>query len=77
MLSGNGNDQHLHGGKDIKEMLCSPLDRLLMLQEEVAILKTRIQPHDTGHIHTTISVLEERIAELRDEINAEIHAQKN
>lgn len=58
-------------------MLCSPLDRLLMLQEEVAILKTRIQPHDTGHIHTTISVLEERIAELRDEINAEIHAQKN
>ena len=48
-----------------------------MLQEEVAILKTRIRPHDTGHIHTTISVLEERIAELRDEINAEIHAQKN
>lgn len=44
-----------------------------MLQEEVAILKTRIEPHDTGHIHTTVAVLEERIAELRDEINASIH----
>lgn len=34
------------------------------LKKEVEILKARIQPHDTGHIYTTISVLEDRIKEL-------------
>ena len=34
------------------------------LQYEVEILKSMIQKHDTGHIHTAISVLEHRIKEL-------------
>ena len=36
-----------------------------MLMEEIAILKSRLQPHDTGHIHTTISTLESRVEEIR------------
>jgi len=35
---------------------------------EVGELKSRLQPHDTGHIHTTINVLEERIEELHKQL---------
>lgn len=34
------------------------------LRYEVSVLKTMLQPHDTGHIHTAIAVLEDRIREL-------------
>lgn len=36
------------------------------LMMEIAELKTRIQPHDTGHIHTTISTLTDRVDELHE-----------
>jgi hypothetical protein len=34
------------------------------LKDEIEILKSRIQEHDTGNIHTAISVLESRVKEL-------------
>jgi len=37
---------------------------IAVLKEEVEHLKTKIEPHDTGHIHTTISTLNRRINEL-------------
>ena len=40
---------------------------LAVLKDEVEVLKTRIEPHDTGHIHTTISTLSHRIEELQSE----------
>ena len=36
------------------------------LRFEVGILKSRLRPEDTGHIHTTIRVLEERIQEIEN-----------
>jgi len=38
--------------------------RVAVLKDEIDLLKSRIEPHDTGHIHTTISTLEHRITEL-------------
>ena len=38
--------------------------RLAVLKDEVEIHKSQLQPHDTGHLHTTISVIERRIKEL-------------
>ena len=38
-----------------------------ILKQEVEHLKTLLQPTDTGHLHTTISVLEDRIKELENE----------
>jgi hypothetical protein len=35
------------------------------LENEIKVLKSRLQDHDTGHLHTAISVLEERVKELR------------
>jgi hypothetical protein len=36
-----------------------------VLEMEVNVLRSRIRKHDTGHLHTTIGVLERRIKELR------------
>ena len=38
--------------------------RLAVLQDEIEIHKSRLEPHDTGHLHTTISVIQHRIIEL-------------
>ena len=38
--------------------------RLAVLQDEIEIHKSRLQPHDTGHLHTAISVIQHRITEL-------------
>jgi ppGpp synthetase/RelA/SpoT-type nucleotidyltranferase len=40
------------------------MNHVRALKEEINVLKERIQPHDTGHIHTTISTLEERVKEI-------------
>ena len=38
--------------------------RIAVLMDEIEVLKSRIEPHDTGHLYTTISTLEHRIGEL-------------
>lgn len=44
------------------------LEHMCALKREVEHLKTMIRPHDTGHIHTTISTLESRIKWLHREV---------
>tara|TARA_Y100000816_G_C25871915_1_gene455073 strand:+ start:80 stop:256 length:177 start_codon:yes stop_codon:yes gene_type:complete len=45
--------------------------RLTILKEEVELLKEQIRPHDTGHIHTAISVLNHQISEIEETTNYE------
>ena len=49
-------------------MLVKEVDRLVFLMEEISILKSRLQPEDTGHIHTTISTLESLVEEIRNNL---------
>ena len=35
-----------------------------VLKAEIQHLKSKLEPHDTGHIHTTISTLQHRVKEL-------------
>ena len=35
-----------------------------VLKAEIEHLKSKLEPHDTGHIHTTISPLPHRVKEL-------------
>ena len=35
-----------------------------VLLDEIAVHQSRLQPHDTGHLHTAIGVLESRLDEL-------------
>ena len=44
------------------------MNHVRALQEEINVLKGRIQPHDTGHIHTTINTLEQRVQEMNEEL---------
>ena len=39
-----------------------------VLMREVALLRCRYTPEDTGHLRTAVSVLEERINELKKQI---------
>jgi hypothetical protein len=41
-------------------------DHVKALELEIATLRSRLQPHDTGHLHTAINVLEDRICEILD-----------
>ena len=41
--------------------------RIALLNDEIEVLKSRIQPHDTGHLYTTIGTLEHRIKELEND----------
>jgi hypothetical protein len=38
--------------------------RVAVLKEEIAHLKSKLEPHEMGHIHTTISTLQHRVREL-------------
>ena len=44
------------------------MNHVRALQEEIGVLKDRIQPHDTGHIHTAISYLHSRVDEIKRDI---------
>ena len=47
----------------------SNVDRIIFLMEEIAILESRFLPEDTGHLRTAVSVLKERVEELRKSAN--------
>ena len=56
--------------KDISITDKDPTDnlvKLMVLEEEIEYYKTLLQPHDTGHIHTTISFLKNRIQNIKGE----------
>ena len=40
--------------------------------DEIAIARNKLQPEDTGHIHTSISYIESRVKEVREEIDEEL-----
>ena len=48
------------------------LTHLVHLKDEINHLKSLLQPHDTGHIHTTIGVLEERVEEITMKLAKEL-----
>ena len=50
-------------------MQISATQRLMLIMDEISIAKSKLQPHDTGHIHTSISYLESRVEELQKEID--------
>jgi hypothetical protein len=50
------------------------LDKLDFLYKEIAYAESKLQPHDTGHISTAISWMQQRVRETQEEIrNANVH----
>ena len=48
----------------VKNISSADMAHIQVLKNEIEILRSRIQPHDTGHLYTTINVLEHRLKEL-------------
>ena len=44
------------------------IDKIIFLMEEIAVLESRFQPEDTGHLRTTVGVLKERVIEVKEKI---------
>ena len=40
------------------------VEAIKVLRKEVEILTSRLEPHDTGHLHTAINVIYARIDEM-------------
>ena len=40
--------------------------RIAVLKDEIETHKSRLEPHDTGHLHTAISVIQHRIDEIQN-----------
>ena len=38
------------------------------LKEEIQIIESRIEPYDCGHLKTAVSVMKERVKEIKKEI---------
>mgnify|MGYP000679588259 FL=1 len=54
------------------------LDKLEFLYNEIELAKSRLEPHDTGHINTAISWLYNRVAETKEEIrSASLHSKES
>jgi len=54
----NGNESNL-----------ASVDKIIVLMEEISVIKSRYTESDTGHLRTAVSVLENRVQELRDKIH--------
>ena len=48
--------------------LINDIVRISVLEEEIEYYKTLLQPSDTGHIHTTISFMSQRLSNLKGEL---------
>ena len=44
------------------------LNHMMTLIEEVSILRQRVKPQATGYLHTTINTLQDRITELKTQL---------
>ena len=56
----------------MKRIIQDILNHRDVLMEEINIIKSRYTPEDTGHLRTAVSVLVERVKELRKDIENEI-----
>ena len=54
----NGNESNL-----------ASVDKIIVLVEEIAVLKSRYRDHDTGNLRTAVNVLEDRVQELRERVD--------
>ena len=45
------------------------VDKIIVLVEEIAVLESRFEDTDTGHLRTAVSVLKQRVLELKGRIH--------
>ena len=53
------------------------MDHMFALMNEVRVLVGRLEPRDTGEIHTTINILNGRVEELKHELSQKGEIEEN
>ena len=48
-----------------KDIQTQVIERIVMLMEEIKYAESKLQPQDTGHIHTAINWMKHRVEELK------------
>ena len=51
-----------------KSIVAEKIQYMNFLMQEVQLQKNRIRETDTGHIHTTVNVLQKRVGEIQEEL---------
>ena len=51
-----------------KSIVADKIQYMNFLLQEVQLQKNRIRETDTGHIHTTVNVLQKRVEEVQEEL---------
>tara|TARA_R110000796_G_scaffold21476_1_gene63130 strand:+ start:5842 stop:6018 length:177 start_codon:yes stop_codon:yes gene_type:complete len=51
-----------------KSVVADKIQYMNFLLQEVQLQKNRIRETDTGHIHTTVNVLQKRVEEVQEEL---------
>jgi len=57
-------------------MILTIEQKMQAIQSEIDVLRTKIEEHGTGHIHTTIRVLDQRLEEMNKE-RLQLQEQRN
>lgn len=57
-------------------MMLTVEHKMQVIQSEIDILRNKIEEHGTGHIHTTIRVLEQRLEDMNKE-RLQLQQQRN
>lgn len=60
----NGTDIEAFADMSVAELI----NTIQVLHSEIEHAKSQLQPHDTGHIHTAINWMTERILELENQV---------
>ena len=45
------------------------VDKIIVLMEEIAVLESRFEEHDTGYLRTAVNVLKHRVKELKGRVH--------
>ena len=63
------NDDKWVGAIEERMKMDGKQNHVDVLKTEIEVLASRLEPHDTKHLHTTIFTLKNRIEELQKEID--------
>ena len=55
--------------KKQEENIFDTTTKIRIIKEEIAYARSQLQPHDTGHIHTAIGWMKERVKDLKNKPN--------
>ena len=45
------------------------VDKIMVLMQEIAVIESRFEEHDTGHLRTAVNVMKDRVNELRSRVH--------